>query len=182
MFADRLSFLSAGLIFLFLGVGIPGLAQAAPNSKASAQAIQCLACHAQTDVRMRFKDGSEKSVQLNHDAWSQSAHGKSLACTDCHSGINLQKHPAKKSKQLLNSARDYTVQQSQSCEHCHSVYYTRVLDNIHSKLARTENAKTPICVDCHDAHAPLDSARSSRQAISKNCGDCHPGVYAAYKR
>ena len=160
------------------------LSKAATRDPVLAQNNTCLACHAQTGVRMRFKDGSEKSVALDPKAWDDSTHGKALSCLDCHHELGSRKHPSATQYPKFASAKEYSLQHSRSCEHCHAVYYSRVQDSIHSKLLKAGNDKAPTCTDCHNPHtqtSPANAEPRTRQAISHNCGRCHSEVYTAYK-
>ncbi|OFZ17260.1 MAG: hypothetical protein A2X86_02070 [Bdellovibrionales bacterium GWA2_49_15] len=143
----------------------------------SEEAGGCLDCHGQKGESLRFQDGSRKEVFVNPEEWAQSVHGGILTCTDCHRDISDVPHGPKK----IPDARDYTLQQSNTCQRCHYAYFTRMLDGIHYEVLKSGVREAPTCVDCHGSHN-IKSPKTLRAALNGRCGSCHNQVFETYKK
>ncbi|MGB8259517.1 MAG: cytochrome c3 family protein [Terracidiphilus sp.] len=127
------------------------LAAAAPRF-ARAQ-VDCLACHADKDM----KDDAGRSLTIDGDRFHQTVHG-SLKCNDCHTDVKDVPHAEKLAKV--------------KCEACHSSQASELAGSVHS------NAADHPCTSCHgNAHAifPKEDSRSAVYALNipRTCGACH---------
>ncbi len=166
------------MLLLFLTIAIASVCwEAHGGTTQNAEAGACLDCHGQKGDSMRFQDGSKKEVFVNADEWAQSVHGNILTCTDCHRDISGVPHTPKK----MQDARDFTLQQSNTCQRCHYAYFTRVLDSIHYEMLKSGLREAPTCVDCHGSHG-IRSLKTPRLEVNNRCGSCHTDVFDTYKK
>lgn len=133
----------------------------------------CLACHG-NELAMSFRDGEKQSLKVDPETLAQSVHSK-LYCSDCHFGFSVQEHP----ERTFKSKRDYVIAASESCRRCHFDKYTKTLESIHYAMLSQGNLNTPVCVDCHGAHA-ISHTGKERTSSAKRCEKCHGEIYKLY--
>jgi len=170
---------SQGVSLLSAPVFISRASAAAPEVNSASATEQCFKCHSQPGKKLRFQDGTAKSIYIDKAEWMGSIHGNILVCVDCHKGMTPN-HALVPKKTRFKNAREYTFERSNTCQHCHYAYYTRFLDSIHYKLQSAGNREAPVCVDCHGSHAMTDP-QLPRVEISRKCGRCHTDVYRKYQ-
>lgn len=111
--------------------------------------VDCLACHAR---------GGSSTRLVSSNEFRDSAHGKELSCTDCHTGIRDQSHQSRPGSGAVN------------CRQCHNQ------ENRHG--LRAGSASRPLCQDCHTRHGilskinPQSSVHPDR--LPATCQTCHP--------
>lgn len=132
----------------------------------------CLACHADRDLR----SSAGTSVFVDPDVFSRSVHGQAgVGCTGCHADLAEVEdfpHPPK-----LRPA---------VCATCHGDEARGSLAGVH-RLASPRLARSPVvCKDCHGYHdiLPLADEASVLSAARRpaTCAKCHPGAGANYSR
>jgi predicted CXXCH cytochrome family protein len=139
----------------------------------------CLGCHEVTDEVMTFEDGSERSVQVDGEAFRASVHGSSdegpNACYSCH-GDYATAH----NTELLTAPREWRLAlNEQLCESCHIAQVEQNADGMHAAMREEGNPNTAICIDCHDYH-DVTPPGTPRSRISQTCGNCHVAIYEEY--
>ncbi len=145
--------------------------------KAGAQTnADCLACHGEKGQSVRFSDKSTRSVYVDRNHIKQSVHAAQLECTDCHRDITPSTHPSEKAKNpKYKDARDFSIQQANTCQRCHYAYYTRMLDSIHFETMKAGERSAPVCTDCHGSH-DIKKPGTPRKEINERCGQCHSDI------
>jgi hypothetical protein len=152
---------------------------------APARAQECLDCHGSAGSTVTFKDGSEKDITIDADAWAASVHGAmGASCTDCHAEHSEYPHP----ELTAGSAREYTLSHYTSCEACHEDQFKRQLDGVHMKAIAGGNKNAAVCSDCHNPHAQKKIkgedgklTLEGRVGIPGTCAKCHGEIQAAYR-
>jgi Cytochrome c3 len=153
---------------------VPGLtpARALPSSPSRRAEADCLACHADEDLRSSI--GS--SVFVDPDVFSSSVHGQAgTGCTGCHADLaGVEDFPhALKLKPAV-------------CAGCHVGEAKGSLPGVHRLQSPRLAAKPVVCKDCHGYHdiLPLADERSALSAARRpaTCAKCHPGAGANYSR
>jgi predicted CXXCH cytochrome family protein len=135
----------------------------------------CLGCH-QHAMGITLRNKEHVSLKVDAAALEGSVHAK-LACFDCHFGFSSTQHP----KRNFNSARDFSIAQSEACRRCHFDKYTKTLESIHYAILSRGNLKAPVCTDCHGSHTVVQ-ARADKLKSSKRCGRCHTDIFATYTK
>jgi hypothetical protein len=161
-------------------LGLAGIVLAAP-----ARAQECLDCHGAAGSTVTFKDGSEKDVTIDPDAWAASVHGAmGASCTDCHAGHSEYPHP----ELTAGSAREYTLAHYTSCQPCHEEQFEKQLDGVHLAMVAAGNKNAAVCSDCHDPHTQKkitgDDGKlrpEGRLAVPQTCARCHAEIQAQYR-
>jgi len=157
------------LVILAMG----GSLAAGPSPSEEAEA--CLGCHGDKDLSTKLSSGEVLSLYVDQQAYAGSVHGDKLGCLECHAGMDEVPHPAKPFRTL----REFTIAYYEQCKRCHFDNYTKTLDSVHyARLARGD-ARAPVCVDCHSAHA-ITRPEVPRSRTSHTCAKCHQDVFAAY--
>lgn len=166
---------------------LPGQVQAAPEPLPPAQLPDnslCLSCHATPGAEFELPNGDKLSMFVDMEAYNTGVHA-GLACQICHPNIVSYPHPAN----TAQSAQEYVKQYEATCTQCHPNQTKATMDNAHSKLAAEGNPNTPVCADCHSAHAtaPIakdangDPAQSENANIALICANCHSTIVEQYK-
>jgi predicted CXXCH cytochrome family protein len=139
----------------------------------------CMGCHGPPDRTMTFPNGDVVSISIDGEAFHASVHGlgnswQALACTDCHENYNYPHPPLQ-----VESAREYTIQQSELCARCHQPQHEGQLHSTHAEALAEGNLDAATCVDCHGSHytPPPDEPRSR---ISQTCRQCHSAIFDEY--
>ncbi len=183
------------LAVLAVGLVLPGgdraAVQAAPAPAPALNPVPqqpdntlCLACHSRPGEVHEFPNGDTVSISVDEQAYIQGVHNK-LACQTCHTNITEYPHP----ENTAQSAREYTLQYTDSCNTCHADQVEAVKDSAHARLAAEGNPNTPICADCHEPHAtaPIqkdangDPAPQENANIANACAKCHSTIVEQYK-
>jgi len=135
----------------------------------------CLACHDDTQLSVKLKDGSTMRLHVDPQEFVRSVHGAQLVCTDCHARYE-QNHP---SGATFASRRAYAIASYETCKKCHFDTYTRTLESVHYELLKSGLDAAPVCTDCHGAHA-IQNPHEKRAMVSRSCATCHGDVYRRY--
>ena len=114
---------------------------------------------------------------MDAPAFTASAHGSRLLCSDCHRSYTQYPHPPRQ----LTTRREYSLTLYEVCRRCHFANYTRTLDSIHFQLLAQGDTLAPVCTDCHGAHQVM-SPQKPRTRVSQTCSRCHEGIYFDYSR
>ncbi len=149
----------------------------APAARAQAPAVDnetCLACHTDTSLSLKLRDGAAAPLHVASGALAGSVHAK-LNCVDCHAGMAEVPHP----ERTFTSRRELTTTLDTQCRRCHFANYTKTLDSVHTSAVARGDVTAPICVDCHGAHE-VKKASAPRAIVSETCAKCHGGIAAAY--
>ncbi len=139
----------------------------------------CMGCHGPPDQTMTFPNGDEVTITIDGEGLHASVHGadnswQALACTDCHENYDYPHPPLQ-----AESARDFTIQQSELCGRCHQPQHEGQMDSVHAAALAEGDENAATCVDCHSAHyTPVPDDPRSR--ISQTCRQCHSTVFDEY--
>jgi len=146
----------------------------------------CMICHnATTEQTFELADGSERSIAVDMDILSHSAHGAdnpdgALACSDCHQGVQFPHS----SIQAQND-RAYTVSRALGCVDCHEEHAENLADGVHYTALVAGNLRSATCVDCHGGHdvqtIDEDGGAIAMAAAVESCGDCHVDTFSQYR-
>jgi len=160
-----------------LGLSVVALAMLAVAASAgqareedlSAQARQCLRCHAKEGIQATFQDGDSVPARLIPEAYRASVHGV-LDCTACHASYSPKEH----AKRQFRSRERFRAEMTSACRGCHSSDQLRA-KTVHSGfLDRKGKDGAPACADCHEAHSM--AAVSGGKVFSgekQYCMSCH---------
>ncbi len=125
----------------------------------------CLMCHSDKSLTMK-RGGREVPLFVDKAAFQKSAHA-SLACVDCHAGLNPSDLPHAKVIKAVN------------CQSCHEI--AAYEKSIHGRAIVTSLGEKPRpaakCKDCHGTHeilSPKDpDSLTNRIHLASTCGKCH---------
>jgi len=139
----------------------------------------CIGCHSPPGQTMTFPNGDTVSISIHKDDLNASVHGESnnwqeLACNDCHQDYDLPHSPLQ-----VESARAYTIQQSELCGRCHETEHDGQMDSSHARALAEGNLDAATCVDCHGSHA-IPVPNEPRVRISETCRQCHSAIFDEY--
>ncbi len=148
---------------------------AAPTDGKPLPGDSCLQCHGERDLSMTLDSGETLSLYVDPQVYTDSVHGDKLLCTDCHATITDYPHPERD----IHSRREYNIAQYELCKRCHFDNYTKTLDSIHYKMLSSDDARAPLCTDCHGAHDVIPPSQP-RAEISQTCSQCHQTIYQEY--
>jgi cytochrome b subunit of formate dehydrogenase len=137
----------------------------------------CLMCHGDRDLTARIR-GRQVSLFVDAAALQRSVHA-SLACVDCHQGLNPSETPHAK------------VIKPVDCGSCHDI--TGYLKSVHAQPVPGPDGKVPkgappaaTCADCHGTHEILSpqspQSATNRTHVAQACGKCHESVESHYAR
>jgi hypothetical protein len=135
---------------------------------------KCLKCHSK-GLKKKLEDGEKMSLKVNVAHFEESVHSV-IGCTGCHRDIGKAKHPSKKP---INSAREYSLAQNETCGQCHADKAHAWEGSIHANLAANGDQSAPVCSDCHNAHA-VQSMAVYEPVTGKPCKTCHEEIFDAY--
>jgi predicted CXXCH cytochrome family protein len=139
----------------------------------------CLGCHSVPGQTMTFPNGDVVSVTVESMELHDSVHGEgnewqALECNDCHTGMQYPHEP-----KTADTARDYTLQQTELCANCHETQHEGAAVSVHAEALAEGNLDAAVCVDCHGAHdVPVPNEPRSR--IVETCAECHTDVHDEY--
>jgi predicted CXXCH cytochrome family protein len=150
-------------------------ASAAPSP--SGENEICLGCHGDRDLSMKLPGGETVPLFVDQGVFGRSVHGDKLGCLECHAGMSDVPHPAKPVRTLRELKLGYYEQ----CKRCHFANYTKSLDSVHFARMARGDARAPVCVDCHTAHAIM-RPDVPRSRTSQMCSSCHREIFAAYAK
>jgi len=136
---------------------------------------KCLACHSM-ELQKSLVNGENLSLQVPVADFTESVHGN-FGCTSCHQDIGKRRHPG--TKVIINSKREYSVLQNQSCRNCHAAKFNQYEGSIHASLVADGNHAAPLCTDCHSAHA-VKSLAMYELLAGQPCKTCHEDIFDAY--
>lgn len=165
--------LLSGLLLLAVLGAVLGATSAQAAVKESDQ--ECLKCHSMPVLKKTLGDGSRLSLHIPAEAWSESVHSK-LGCGICHSDIEKEKHPVKRS---IATAREYTLEKSAVCRGCHAGNFKLYEGSIHASLVAEGDAVAPVCASCHNVHAQQKVATYD-PGSGEPCKNCHEDIFQAY--
>lgn len=138
----------------------------------------CLACHSRAGTSITLEDGTEYDLTVSPDAFHASVHGqKELACVACHTDITTFPHPAR----TFQTAREATIQFSQTCEQCHTEQSQQHKEGIHQAQLDAGNTNAPVCADCHNPHEQQPIADMKPADAPNTCAQCHSVIFEQYK-
>jgi len=157
-----------------------------PRAAAQDGASACLDCHSIPDQSLAFRNGDEKPVTLDAEAWAASVHAQAgFDCAACHAEHAEYPHPEVGEATL----RDYAYARSQSCRDCHEEQVSKFMDGVHVLAIRAGNKEAAVCTDCHNPHAQArltdpeggQVLPAARLAIPRTCARCHRAIYDQYR-
>ena len=139
----------------------------------------CIGCHGPPGKTMTFPNGDEVSISVDLESLHASVHGagnewQQLACNDCHVNYNYP-HPP----QEAQSAREYTLQQTELCARCHETQHEGQMNSVHAEALAEGNLDAATCVDCHGAH-DIPVPNEPRSRIATTCQQCHSTIFDEY--
>ncbi|MFC2170001.1 hypothetical protein ACFLRM_05500 [Acidobacteriota bacterium] len=143
---------------------------------ARGQIIQekCIICHGKRDI-----EKTAKRLFIDQELIYKSVH-KEKNCVDCH--YDVTEIPHREGPLIVK------------CQHCHyegnpeeapqSDVYLEYQESVHGLSVAQENAKAPLCQNCHGSHLILhtevDDSRVGRKNVAQTCGECHVDIYAKF--
>lgn len=133
----------------------------------------CLTCHHQqlsTSI-----NGEVISLTVDEE-WIRSSVHSRHGCIDCHASYSRQDHP----RPEFNSVRELAIMASEACARCHPDKSAQHKGSIHFAMLSAGNKRTPVCSDCHGAHAVGPKALADTMA-GQPCRKCHQDIFAAYQ-
>lgn len=167
-------------LFLATGSVTAGPAPSAPEPVPEGVGVDnktCLACHGKPDQQITLPSGEILYLTIDEDEYNNSVHGKGgYACVQCHTDIREYPHPPSSAA----TRREVTLQNYQSCAHCHQEKYDATLDSVHQKALAGGNQNAAVCTDCHGAH----NTQPPNEPLSRSaqmCELCHSQIYNQYK-
>ncbi|RIK16840.1 MAG: hypothetical protein DCC51_13080 [Anaerolineae bacterium] len=139
----------------------------------------CMGCHGPPGQTMTFPNGDVVSISIDGDEFHTSVHGlgndwQALNCTDCHEDYNYPHSPLH-----VETARDYTIQQSELCARCHEPQHEGQMASSHAAALAEGNKDAATCVDCHGSHY-IPPPNEPRSRISQTCRQCHSAIFDEY--
>ena len=147
----------AGAFGLVVALLAGGAAWAAEAPKAE----DCLACHADRDLKRGTPaPGRPASLFVDHAALTASAHGR-LECVTCHTSATAP-HEA------LPRVR---------CTDCHAPVQAALAEGAHGARKTAARTPAPTCASCHSTHDVRPAAALSIGA----CAACHPSQVRMYR-
>jgi len=152
----------------------PAASWADDHEEVSNPDAKCLKCHSK-GLKKKLEDGAKMSLKVDVAHFEESVHSV-IGCTGCHRDIGKAKHPSKKP---INSAREYSLAQNETCGQCHADKAHDWEGSIHASLAADGNDSAPLCSDCHNAHA-VQSMAVYEPVTGKPCKACHEEIFDAY--
>jgi predicted CXXCH cytochrome family protein len=135
----------------------------------SDEARTCLGCHGKRGIVKKFQNEESVAAYVDAERFQASVHSF-LTCSNCHSDFSADKHPDRR----FRSKKQYQIQASRECRHCHTVEQLKTKP-IHAGLfRREEEGKSAVCTECHSAHSvmPVTGGKIvSNEA--QYCMSCH---------
>ena len=142
--------------------------------------VSCAQCH--EDAATAAKLGLTVNGTIAN--FRDSIHGRGLykmgltvapSCNDCH-GV----HDIKSAKDVTGHTSKSML--TQTCGTCHVGVEKTYLTSVHGELLAKQDAKAPVCTDCHTAHQIERPGSPHFKATSdQSCGKCHEERLANYR-
>lgn len=142
----------------------------------------CMVCHGDENLT-RLKAGKTVTFYIDGDAYAKSIHATTL-CVGCHLDF------------AYTAPHDGTTQWQTtaklSCKNCHDKQFLAFGQGVHRRAvdatgaAAIEEAKKPLCGDCHGSHdiMQITDSPAGKAALHKKgyeiCGRCHQEYWDSY--
>ncbi|MFA7270955.1 MAG: cytochrome b/b6 domain-containing protein [Sterolibacterium sp.] len=153
----------------------------------------CVQCHEALWESVKKENLTKEKERLgivvkNFEAYKKSFHalpGKEdktqpkADCDDCHNTHIFNVPPKGTAKRV-----EWRKTTPNVCgDKCHSDEVEEYSSSVHGKeLLENNNAKAPVCIDCHTTHAITStSAEPFKVGIAQDCGSCHKDNLKSYK-
>jgi hypothetical protein len=172
----KISVTCAGLL---LAIALGAMAPAAAHAQdgVADPDAKCLKCHSK-NLKKSLADGEKLSLHVSTEDFAQSAHNV-IGCTGCHREVaKADRHP---SREPVATHREFSLAQNETCKQCHSADFKAYKESIHANLAAHGNTETPVCSDCHTAHA-IQTMAVYEPKSGEPCSNCHQDIYQAYEQ
>ena len=145
-----------------------------PTQKEKLSTTQyCLTCHHQQLTKSI--NGEVVSLTIDEEWIRHSVHSQH-GCADCHTSYSKEVHP----QPTLASVRELSISASEACTRCHPDKSAQHKGSIHYAMLSAGNKGTPVCSDCHGAHAVGPKALADTMT-GQPCRKCHQDIFAAYQ-
>ena len=137
----------------------------------------CLECHDVPGLTTTLPSGEEIYISVDRVMHTVSIHGRNgYACVKCHRDNDGYPH-----REIpVQTAREYTVYQNQSCAYCHPGAAEANRAGAHQIFREAGILEAAVCSDCHGSHN-VDSLTPPRSNIPKTCERCHSEIFNEYK-
>jgi len=163
--------LTSALCVLMAAWTVASTAASVPAKVPASETVLCLKCHAAPGLaRPKVSAHKPPLKRIDPREFAESAHGRYLACTDCHPAHQGEPLPF-----LPEAQAKLTM--VRTCTRCHAKEGQEFASSIHGKALRGGKPDAPACFNCHGEHG----IRSPRQAestvsparIPETCSSCH---------
>lgn len=135
----------------------------------SDEARKCLRCHGKTGIVATFESGESVEAYVNPGKFRASVHNI-LSCSRCHPDFSGDDHPRRRFK----DRKQFRMRSQGICRGCHTADQIRRKPIHASLLKQEEEGETPVCTDCHDAHAVTGIAGGKAFTHEREyCLGCH---------
>lgn len=146
-----------------------------------AQEQRCLICHGKKDLRSLDASGGVRTLYIDEETLTKSAHGK-LSCVDCHLDTLELPHPKRLKK--VDCAACHS--KGRTFEQGPTMDYNMYRDSVHGREVQKGNPKAPDCAACHGSHDILSHVDIRSRGYKLNipermCGRCHAQALADYR-
>ena len=131
----------------------------------------CLLCHKHT--LHSASEGEFGSVQTCEADLKASVHCNH-SCTDCHKTRSKDDHP------LYKTRRELDLAVADACAGCHADKNQAYRGSVHANMVKHNNARAPVCTDCHGSHQVGTKALLDTVA-GVPCKKCHGDIFARYE-
>lgn len=141
----------------------------------------CMVCHGDKNLT-RLKSGKEVSYYVDAEQYSESVHAETL-CVGCHLDFAYT---------APHDGPDWSDTAKLSCKNCHEEQFLSFGAGVHRRAvdvtgtAAAEEAKKPLCGDCHGSHdiRQLTDSPEGKAALHEMgyevCGRCHQDYWDSY--
>jgi len=144
----------------------PHIVKVAKTEEAGVSQV-CINCHEKDNI-FKTENGKKISLKVSRTDIQNSVH-KNIACTKCHSDINVEM-VKNKEKQCKNIKKV-------DCSNCHQQESEQYINSGHGKAFFGKNKNAPYCSTCHGGHKILsrydDTSPTYRSHVPELCGNCH---------
>jgi hypothetical protein len=136
----------------------------------------CLECHGVPGLTTLLPSGEEIYISVEEVEHKSSIHGRQgYACVQCHTDIKGYPHRTIP----VDTAREYTIYQNESCGDCHEGSMVANLAGAHQLFMDAGILEAAVCSDCHGSH-DIDKLTPPRTNIPQTCERCHSKIYEEY--
>ena len=159
----------AVLAFLLLAAAFPAAGQAREDVELSIESVKCLQCHGKKGIAYKFQNDESVEAYVNPAKYRLSVHSV-LSCSRCHTDFSTDHHPSR----TFRNKVQYRVRASSVCRGCHTPDQIKAKSVHADLLTKEKEGASPVCTDCHDAHAvtPVAGGRIIRNE-TEYCMKCH---------